>query len=69
MTLLPNFGVNSNLTSLGALLLILTALILRTIFDSELLQGGMQDFGKTLNVQAVTTNQALAISGGGGEEG
>ena len=41
---LPN--VDGNLTPLGAMLLILTPLILGTIFDSELLQGGMQDFGK-----------------------
>ena len=33
--------VDGNLTSLGAMLLILMALILRMIFDSELLQGGM----------------------------
>ena len=51
---LPN--VDGNLTPLGAMLLILTALILRTIFDFELLQGGMQDLGKTLNIQAITTN-------------
>ena len=38
------------------MLLILTALILGMIFDSELLHGGMQDFGETLNVQAVGTN-------------
>ena len=38
--------VDGNLTPLSAMLLILTALILRTIFDSKLLQGGMQDFGK-----------------------
>ena len=36
---LPN--VDGNLTPLSAMLLILTALILGTIFDSELLQGGM----------------------------
>ena len=42
---LPN--VDGNLTPIGAMLLILTALILGTIFDSELLQGGMQDSGKT----------------------
>ena len=48
--------VDGNLTSLGATLIILMALILRTIFDSKLLQGGMQDSRKTLNVQAVTTN-------------
>ena len=33
--------VNGNLTPPGAILLILMTLILRTIFDSELLQGGM----------------------------
>ena len=42
--------VNSNLTPLGAMLLILTALILETIFDSKLLQGDMQDSRKTLDV-------------------
>ena len=51
---LPN--VDGNLTPIGAMLLILTALILGTIFDSELLQGGMQDSRKTLNVQAVSAN-------------
>ena len=45
---LPN--VNRNLTPIGAMFLILTALILRTILDSELLQGGVQDSRKTLNV-------------------
>ena len=48
--------VDGNLTPLGAMLLILTALILGAIIDFELLQGGMQDSGKTLNVQAVGTN-------------
>ena len=48
--------VNGNLTSLGAMLLILTALILGAIIDSELLQSGMQDFGKPLNIQAVGAN-------------
>ena len=48
--------VDGNLTPISAMFLILTALILGTILDSELLQGGMQDFGKTLNVQAVTIN-------------
>ena len=33
--------VDGNLTPLGAMLLVLMALILGTIFDSELLQGGM----------------------------
>ena len=36
---LPN--VDGNLTPLSAMLFILTALILRTFFDSKLLQGGM----------------------------
>ena len=36
---LPN--VDDNLTPLSAMLFILTALIVGTIFDSELLQGGM----------------------------
>ena len=48
--------VDGNFTPLSAKFLLLTALILRTIFDSKLLQGGIQDFGKTLSVQAVTTN-------------
>ena len=43
-------SVDGNLTSLSAKLLILTALILGTILDSEFLQGGIQDFGKTLSV-------------------
>ena len=51
---LPN--VDGNLTPLGAMLLILTALILGAIIDSELLQSGMQDSRKTLNVHAVGTN-------------
>ena len=38
------------------MLFILTDLILRTILDSELLQGGIQDFGKTLSVQTVVAN-------------
>ena len=37
--------VDGNLTPLDA-----TLLILRTILDSELLQGVIQDFGKTLSV-------------------
>jgi len=45
---LPN--VDSNFTPLSAMLFIIMALILYTIFDSELLQGGIQDFGKTLSV-------------------
>jgi hypothetical protein len=49
-------NVDGNFTLLSAMLFILRVLILRTIFDSELLQGGIQDLGKTLSVQAVTTN-------------
>ena len=51
---LPN--IDGDLTLLSAMLLILTTLILGTIFDSELLQGGIQDFGKAFSVQAVTAN-------------
>ena len=51
---LPN--IDGNFTPLSAMLFILTALILRTIFDSKFLQGSIQDFGKTLSVQAVTAN-------------
>ena len=50
----PN--VDGNFTPLSAMLFILTALILGTIFDSEFLQDGIQDFGKTLSVHAVTAN-------------
>jgi hypothetical protein len=35
---------------------VLMALILGTILDSELLQGGIQDFGETLGIQAVAAN-------------
>ena len=51
---LPN--VDGDLTSLSAMFLILTTLILRAILDSKFLQGGIQDFGKTLNVQAIAAN-------------
>ena len=54
--LLTLLNVDGNLTPLSAMLFILTALILGAIIDFELLQGGMQDSGKTLNVQAVGTN-------------
>ena len=54
--LLTLSNIDGNFTPLSAMLFILTALILRTILDSELLQGGIQDFGRTLSVQAVTTN-------------
>ena len=45
---LPN--VDGNFTPLSAMLFILTALIFGMILDSELLQGGIQDFRKTLSV-------------------
>jgi len=51
---LPN--VDGDLTSLSAMFLILTTLILRAILDSEFLQGGTQDFGETLSVQAIAAN-------------
>jgi hypothetical protein len=51
---LPN--IDGDLTPLSAMLHVLTALILRTILDSEPLQGGMENFGKTLSVQAVAAN-------------
>jgi hypothetical protein len=35
---------------------VLTALILETILNYELLLGGIQDFGKTLGVQVVAAN-------------
>jgi hypothetical protein len=35
---------------------VLTALILRTLSNIEFLQGGIQDFGKTLGVQTVAAN-------------
>jgi len=43
-------GASGTATPLCAMLFILTALILGTIFDPEFLQGGIQDFGKTLSV-------------------
>ena len=46
-------NIDGSLTPLGAMLLILMALILGTISDSELLQGGMQDSRKPLNVHVV----------------
>ena len=51
---LPN--IDGDLTTLSAMLLIVMALILGAIFDSEFLQGGIQDFGKTLSVQAIAAN-------------
>jgi hypothetical protein len=54
--LLTLANVDSDLTSLSAMLHVLTTLILGTILNSKLLQGGIQDFGKTLGVHAVTAN-------------
>ena len=54
--LLTLSNVDSDLASLSAMFLILTTLILRAILDSEFLQGGIQDFGKTLSVQAIAAN-------------
>jgi hypothetical protein len=51
---LPN--IDGDFTSLCAMLHVLTAPILGTILDSEPLQGGMENFGKTLGVQAVAAN-------------
>ena len=52
--------VDGNFTPISAMLFILMALILGTIFDSEFLQGGMQDSRKTLNVEAIITNPGSA---------
>jgi hypothetical protein len=46
--LLTLTNVDSDLASLRAMLHVLTALILGTLPNAELLQGGIQDFGKTL---------------------
>jgi hypothetical protein len=54
--LLALANVDGDLTSLGTMLHVLTALILGMILTSELLQGGIQDFGETLGVQAVAAN-------------
>jgi hypothetical protein len=54
--LLTLANVDGDLTSLSAMLHVLMALILGTILDSELLQGGIQDFRETLGVQAVAAN-------------
>jgi hypothetical protein len=54
--LLTLANVDGDLTSLSAMLHILTALILGTLLNAEFLQGGIQDFGKTLGVQAVAAN-------------
>jgi hypothetical protein len=43
--LLTLANVDGDLTSLSAMLHVFAALILRTILNSKLLQGGIQDFG------------------------
>jgi hypothetical protein len=48
--LLTLANVDGDLASLGAMLHVLMALILWTLLNVELLQGGIQDFGKTLGV-------------------
>jgi hypothetical protein len=47
--LLTFANVDCDLASLSIMFHVLTALILETILNSELLQGGIQDFGKTLH--------------------
>jgi hypothetical protein len=54
--LLTLANVDGDLVSLGAMLHVLTALILVMLPNTEFLQGGIQDFGKTLGVQAVAAN-------------
>jgi hypothetical protein len=48
--LLTLANIDGDLTSLSAMLHVLTALILGMILDSKLLQGGIQDFRETLGV-------------------
>jgi hypothetical protein len=54
--LLTLANVDGDLTSLHAMLHVLTTLILGTLPNVESLLGGIQDFGKTLGVQAVAAN-------------
>jgi hypothetical protein len=54
--LLTLANVDGELATLSAMLHILTTLILRTLPNAEFLQGGIQDFGKTLGIQAVAAN-------------
>jgi hypothetical protein len=49
-------NIDDDLISLSAMFHVLTALILGTILNYELLQGGIQDFRKTFGVQAVAAN-------------
>jgi hypothetical protein len=54
--LLTLANIDGDLASLRAMLHVLTTLILGTLPNAESLQGGIQDFGKTLGVQAVAAN-------------
>jgi hypothetical protein len=54
--LLTLTNVDSDLASLRVMLHVLTTHILGTLPNAESLQGGIQDFGKTLGVQAVAAN-------------
>ena len=49
-------NIDGDLTSISAMLLILTALVLWMILDTEVLQGDIQDFGEAFSVQAVIAN-------------
>ena len=55
--------VDGDLTSLSAMFLILTALVLEAILDFEFLQGGIQNSRKTLSVQAVAANPGCCLGG------
>jgi hypothetical protein len=54
--LLTLANVDGDLASLSAMLHVLAAFILGTLLNAEFLQGGIQDFRKTLGVQAVVAN-------------
>jgi hypothetical protein len=54
--LLTLANVDGDLASLNAMLHVLTAFILGTLPNAEFLQSGIQDFGKTLSIQAVAAN-------------
>jgi hypothetical protein len=56
MKLLTLANVDGDLASLSAILHVLMVLILRTLLNAEFLQGGIQDFGRTLSIQAVAAN-------------
>jgi hypothetical protein len=54
--LLTLVNVDGDFASFSATLHVLMALILGTLLNTESLQGGIQDFGKTLGVKAVAAN-------------